>query len=126
MGPIADADDRLHHVPGDCEHGQATGPFDLVQGAGVGALVIVVGLGALHFPLGPSEQVVGRVQSALPVQLSRYHSENLVYVSLGSEVVAVDGLPAGCAVGEPILIQRQRMLWGRSLHAIGCPSAPPT
>ena len=86
-------------------------------------LVLGLGFVALYTPMGPPQLVVGRVQRVVRVATGKYSSGRLVYVALGSGAVIVHELPGGCAAGDPILIRRQRMLWGARLTAVACGSA---
>lgn len=92
----------------------------------VGAcLALALVFAGLYTPAGPSELVVGKVQSVRLVASGKYSNGQLVYVRLGSQTVVVHGLPGGCGVGDAILVRRQPMLWGLRLTPVACGSAAP-
>lgn len=88
------------------------------------ALLLGLGFGAYFFPLGPSEDVVGVVQS-VSLGASRTPAYRNATVRLGPASVMVDVPPNTCAVGERIHLTRQRRLWGYSILAGPLSCNPP-
>ena len=84
-------------------------------------LVLALGYGVAFFPLGPAEHVVGTVQR-ITLGPGKNAWNRVAYVMLGDQTVAVSVAPTACAVGESILLERQRRLWGYSVIAdpAGC------